>query len=85
LDLQNNKEEEMKHRGNEIYTNMHEFPLLNWGYFEPILPSLQANHRELVQCCLEFLTIQVGLLSDAPFPKQPSGLRITHSSNSMSH
>jgi len=60
---------------------VHEFPLLSLGLFEPILPSVKANLRELVQCCLEFLTIEVSLVCHVPFSKRPFGLQFTDSSN----
>ena len=77
------QEEEKKHRGDEIHTNVHECPLLSRVFFEPNLPSVKANLRELVQCCLDFLTIEVGLVCHVPFSKGPFGLQFTNSSNAM--
>jgi len=60
---------------------MHGFPLLSRGFFERIIPSANANLHELVQCCLEFLTIVVSLVCHVPFPKRPFTLQFTDSSN----
>jgi len=61
----------MKHRGDDIHTNVHEFPLLSWGFFEPIPPSAKANMYEIDQSCLEFLSIEVSLVCPVPFEKVP--------------
>jgi len=66
-----------------VTTNVHKFPLLSWGFFMPILPSVKANLHELIQCCLEFLTIGVSFLYHETFPKRPFGRQITDLSNSV--
>ena len=75
------QEEQKKHRGDEIHTNMDEFPLLSRGFDNPILPSAKANLRKLVKCCLEFLTIVDSLACLVPFPKRPFRRQITDSNN----
>ena len=75
------QEEQMKHQGYEIHTNMHEFSLLSRGFFALNLPSAKANLCELVQCCLEFLTIEVSLVCHVLFPKQLFRCQICDSSN----
>jgi len=66
---------------NEIHTMVHKWLILNRGFFEPTLSLVKANLHELVQCCLEFLTMKVSLVCHVPFPKRPSRLQITDSSN----
>jgi hypothetical protein len=77
------QEEQKKHWGDEIQTNVHKFPPLSWGFFEPNLPSAKAYLHELVQWCLEFLTIEVSLVCHVPFPKWPFALQFPDSSNAM--
>jgi len=69
------QEEQTKHQGDEIHTNVHEFPLLSRCSFEPILPWAKTNLPELVHYCLEYLTIEVCLVCHVSFPKQPFRLR----------
>jgi len=64
------QEEQRNHRGDGIHTNVHEFLPVSRGCFQPILPSAKANLRELIQCCLEFLTIEESLACHVPFPKR---------------
>jgi len=45
------QDEQKKHRGDEIHTNIHQFPLLCHGFFDPILPSAKANLHKLIHCC----------------------------------
>jgi hypothetical protein len=60
---------------------VHEFHLLGRSSFKPILPSAKANLCELVQFCLEFLTINVSLVCHELFPKRQSRLQMTDSCN----
>ena len=71
------QQEQMKHRGDDIHSNMHEVPLLSCSFLEPILPSAQANLRKLVPRCLESLTVEVCLVCYVPFSKQPFRHQIT--------
>jgi len=72
--------EQMKHWGDEIHIKMDETCLLRWGFVDPMLPLLKANHLKFVQCCLEFLTFKVGLGCHATFPKHPNRCLMTDSS-----
>ena len=69
------QEEQKKHRGDETYTNVHEFPLPSRGLVDYSLPSAKANLCEHVKCCPQFLNIEDSLVYHVPFPKQPLDAR----------
>jgi hypothetical protein len=71
----------MNHHGNEMNTNVHEFPLLSRGFFKLILPLAKNNIRELVPCCFESVTVEISLDCYVPLPNQPFRLVFTKSSN----
>ena len=69
--------EQMKHRGDEIHTNLQQFPLRSRDFFDPIHPLAKANLQDLVQCFLEFLTMEISLACHVPLPKRPFRLQFT--------
>jgi len=75
------QEEQKKHWCDEIHTNMHEVHFLSRGLVELILPWVKANLRELVQCCLDFVTLEVSLGCHEPFSTRPVWPQITDSGN----
>lgn len=55
-------EEQEKRLGDYIHTNVYKPPPLGRGYVDTIVPSVKAKLRTLVQCCLEFLTMEVSVI-----------------------
>jgi hypothetical protein len=43
------QEGQMNNWGDEIHTNVHEFPLLSWDFFQLILPSAKDNLWDVSQ------------------------------------
>jgi len=83
------QDEQRKHRGDDIHINLHQIPILRPGCFETILPSAKANLREVVQCCLEFLTMEVSHVWYEPVPERSldcwSLIRVTERSIWRAH
>jgi len=77
------QEEQMKYQGDEIYTHMKQFSLLSADFIDSILPFIKVNLGNLVQCYIEFVTIEVSLFCHVPFPKQPFRHQITYSNNTI--
>jgi len=69
------QEEQQKHWGDEIHTNVYKSPLVGRGLVNPILPYAKAILCELIQCCLHFLTIKDSRVRHVPFPKWPLDAR----------
>jgi len=67
----NPQEEQKKHQGDEIHTNVDQFTLLNRGFVAPIPPWAKANLDELIKCCLEFLNIKNCPFRHVLFAKRP--------------
>jgi hypothetical protein len=77
----NHQEKQKKDRGDIINTNVHEIRLLSQGFCQLTIPLAKANLRNLVQCYLQCLTMDVSLVCHVPFPMHPFGLPFTVSSN----
>jgi len=75
------QEEQKKDQGDEIHSNVQEFPLLSRHLVDPILQSATAILCELVLRGLESLTIEDSVLCHLPFPKLPFRRQITDLSN----
>jgi hypothetical protein len=50
--------------------NIYEYPLLIPGFFELNIPFVKANLRDLAQCTLESLTIEVSLMWHVQYPRR---------------
>jgi len=62
---------------------MGKFPLLGCGFLNSTPPTVKANLREFVRCCLEFVTFESRIFRHVPFPKQPFWCQITDYINAM--
>jgi len=75
------QEDQKKHWGEEVHMKVDYFPHFSQGFVDPLLSSANDNLGKLVSGSLEFLTIEVRLVCQVPFPKWCFRLQITDSSN----